>query len=92
MDREVQFLLYNMPEDSGKVQVVIKDETIWSIQKAMAQMFGVGVPAVSKHLKNIFEERELMADSVISKIETTATDDKTYETSYYSLDTIIAVG
>ena len=92
MDREVQFLLYNMPEDSGKVQVVIKDETIWCTPKAMAQLFGVGVPAVSKHLKNIFEERELMADSVISKMETTATDDKTYETSYYSLDTIIAVG
>ena len=92
MDREVQFLLYNMPEDSGKVQVVIKDETIWCTQKAMAQLFGVGVPAVSKHLKNIFEEGELMADSVISKMETTATDDKIYETSYYSLDAIIAVG
>ena len=81
-----------MPEDSGKVQVVIKDEAIWCTQKAMAQLFGVGVPAVSKHLKNIFEEGELMADSVISKMETTATDDKTYETSYYSLDAIIAVG
>ena len=92
MDREVQFLLYNMPEDSGKVQVVIKDETIWCTQKAMAQLFGVGVPAVSKHLKNIFEEGELTADSVISKMETTATDAKTYETSYYSLDAIIDVG
>ena len=92
MDREVQFLLYNMPEDSGKVQVVIKDETIWCTQKAMAQLFGVGVPAVSKHLKNIFEEGELTADSVISKMETTATDAKKYETSYYSLDAIIAVG
>ena len=81
-----------MPEDSGKVQVVIKDETIWCTQKAMAQLFGVGVPAISKHLKNIFEEGELTADSVISKMETTATDDKTYETSYYSLDAIIAVG
>ena len=92
MDREVQFLLYDMPEDSGKVQVVIKDETIWCTQKAMAQLFGVGVPAVSKHLKNIFEEGELMADSVISKMETTATDAKKYEISYYSLDAIIAVG
>ena len=81
-----------MPEDSGKVQVVIKDETIWCTQKAMAQLFGVGVPAVSKHLKNIFEEGELTADSVISKMETTATDAKTYETSHYSLDAIIAVG
>ena len=92
MDREVQFLLYNMPEESGKVQVVIKDETIWCTQKAMAQLFGVGVPAVSKHLKNIFEEGELIADSVISKMETTATDGKIYETSFYSLDAIIAVG
>lgn len=92
MDREVQFLLYNMPEDSGKVQVVIKDETIWCTQKAMAQLFGVGVPAISKHLKNIFDEGELTADSVISKMETTAADNKTYETSFYSLDAIIAVG
>ena len=92
MEREVQFLLYNMPEDSGKVQVIIKDETIWCTQKAMAQLFGVGVPAVSKHLKNIFDEGELAADSVISKMETTAADNKTYETSFYSLDAIIAVG
>ncbi len=92
MEREVQFLLYNMPEDSGKVQVIIKEETIWCTQKAMAQLFGVGVPAVSKHLKNIFDEGELAADSVISKMETTAADNKTYETSFYSLDAIIAVG
>lgn len=90
MEREVQFLLYNMPEDSGKVQVIIKDETIWCTQKAMAQLFGVGVPAVSKHLKNIFDEGELAADSVISKMETTAADNKIYETSFYSLDAIIA--
>ena len=92
MEREVQFLLYNMPEDSGKVQVIIKDETIWCTQKAMAQLFGVGVPAISKHLKNIFDEGELAADSVISKMETTAADNKIYETSFYSLDAIIAVG
>ena len=92
MEREVQFLLYNMPEDSGKVQVIIKDETIWCTQKAMAQLFGVGVPAVSKHLKNIFDEGELAADSVISKMETTAADNKIYEISFYSLDAIIAVG
>ena len=92
MEREVQFLLYNTPEDSGKVQVIIKDETIWCTQKAMAQLFGVGVPAVSKHLKNIFDEGELAADSVISKMETAAADNKIYETSFYSLDAIIAVG
>lgn len=81
-----------MPEADGKVQVVIRDETLWCTQKAMAQLFGVGVPAISKHLKNIFEEGELSADSVISKMETTATDGKQYTTSFYSLDPIIAVG
>ncbi len=92
MSNEIQFLLYTMPEAEGKVQVVIKEETLWCTQKAMAQLFGVGVPAISKHLKNIFEEGELSADSVISKMETTATDGKQYTTSFYSLDSIIAVG
>ena len=92
MANEIQFLLYNMPEEEGKVQVVIKDDAIWCTQKAMAQLFGVGVPAISKHLKNIFEEGELQMDSVISKMETTAADNKNYSTTFYSLDAIIAVG
>ena len=92
MSNEIQFLLYNMPDADGKVQVVIKGETLWCTQKAMAQLFGVGVPAISKHLKNIFEEGELVADSVISKMKTTAADGKNYTTTYYSLDAIIAVG
>lgn len=92
MSNEIQFLLYNMPDADGKVQVVINGETLWCTQKAMAQLFGVGVPAISKHLKNIFEEGELVADSVISKMETTAADGKNYTTTYYSLDAIIAVG
>lgn len=96
MDREVQFLLYNMPEDSGKVQVVIKDETIWCTQKAMAQLFGVGVPAISKHLKNIFEEEELSPEMTISKMETVINRGKRGEVNefidFYNLDAIIAVG
>ena len=92
MANEIQFLLYSMPEEEGKVQVVIKDDTIWCTQKAMAQLFWVGVPAISKHLKNIFEEGELQMDSVISKMETTAADNKNYSTTFYSLDAIIAVG
>ena len=92
MSNEIQFFLYNMPDADGKVQVVIRGETLWCTQKAMAQLFGVGVPAISKHLKNIFGEDELVADSVISKMETTATDGKNYKTTYYSLDAIIAVG
>lgn len=70
MTNEIQFLLYNMPDADGRVQVVIKDETLWCTQKAMAQLFGVDVPAISKHLKNIFEEGELVANSVIYKMET----------------------
>ena len=58
-----------MPDDKGKVQVVIKDETIWCTQKAMAQLFGVGVPAISKHLSRIYEEKELNKDTTVSKME-----------------------
>lgn len=57
MRNEIQFLLYSLPDEEGKVQVVIKDETIWCTQKAMAQLFDVGIPAISKHLK-IFLKRE----------------------------------
>lgn len=92
MSNEIQYLLYSMPDADGKVQVVIKGETLWCTQKAMAQLFGVGVPAISKHLKNIFDEGELAVDSVISKMETTAADGKNYTTTFYSLDAIIAVG
>ncbi len=69
MSKEIQFLLYTMPDDEGKVQVVVKDETLWCTQKAIAQLFGVGVPAISKHLKNIFEEGELDKEVVVSKME-----------------------
>ena len=82
----------------GKVQVIIKDETLWCTQKAMAQLFDVGVPAISKHLKNIFEEGELNDAVVVSKMEITtqhgAIEGKTQqkETNFYSLDAIISVG
>lgn len=87
-----------MPEADGKVQVVIKEETLWCTQKAMAQLFGVGVPAISKHLKNIFEEGELSREVVVSKMEITtqhgAIEDKmqTHSVDFYHLDAIIAVG
>lgn len=96
MSNEMQFLLYNMPDAEGKVQVVIKDETLWCTQKAMAQLFGVGVPAISKHLKNIFTEGELSADTTISKMETVVNRGIRGEVNelidFYSLDAIIAVG
>ena len=98
MSKEIQFLLYSLPDEEGKVQVVIKDETLWCTQKAMAQLFGVGVPAISKHLKNIFEEGELIKNVVVSKMEITtqhgAMEGKTQskEVEFYNLDAIIAVG
>ncbi|MBR3577230.1 MAG: virulence RhuM family protein [Bacteroidales bacterium] len=98
MMNEIQFILYQLPEEEGKVQVVIKDETIWATQKAMAQLFGVGVPAISKHLAHIFEEKELDRDTTVSKMEITtqhgAIEGKVQrnETAFYSLDAVIAVG
>jgi len=97
-NNEIQFILYNLPDEEGRVQVVIKDETIWCTQKTMAQLFGVGIPAISKHLKNIFEEGELDEKVVVSKMEITtqhgAMEGKTQrsETSFYTLDAIISVG
>ena len=96
MSNEIQYLLYSMPDADGKVQVVIKDETLWCTQKAMAQLFGVGVPAISKHLKNIFAEGELNPDTTISKMETVVNRGIRGEVNelidFYSLDAIIAVG
>ena len=85
-----------MPEGDGKVQVVIKGETLWCTQKAMAQLFGVGVPAISKHLNHIFEEGELEANTTVSKMEIVVSrgfrgEVKEY-VDFYNLDAIIAVG
>ena len=90
--KELQFLIYRAENDQEKASVIVSDETIWASQKEMARLFDVGVPAISKHLKNIFEEGELDEHSVISKMETTASDGKNYLTSYYNLDAIISVG
>ena len=98
MSKEIQFLLYSLPDEEGKVQVVIKDETLWCTQKAMAQLFGVQRPAITKHLGNIFREGELDEKVVCSILELTtehgAIEGKTQSTptKFYSLDAIIAVG
>lgn len=96
MNNEIQFLLYNVPDDEGNVQVVVKEETLWCTQKAMAQLFGVGVPAISKHLSNIYEEGELDKSTTISKMETVVHRGFRGEVSepvdFYNLDAIIAVG
>jgi hypothetical protein len=98
MNKELQFLIYNTPQENVKVDVVVKDETIWLTQKAMAALFGVQVPAISKHLKNIFAEGELDEKVAVSILEITtqhgAIADKTQniETQFYNLDAIISVG
>ena len=96
MSKEIQFLLYSLPDEEGKVQVVIQDETLWCTQKAMAQLFGVGVPAISKHLGHIFEEGELDRTATVSKMEIVVNrgfrGSVNEEVEFYSLDAIIAVG
>ena len=98
MNKELQFLIYSTPEENVQIDVVVKDENIWVTQKAMAELFGVKVPAISKHLKNIFEEGELQQEVVVSKMEITtqhgALADKTqhHEANFYNLDAIISVG
>ena len=92
MPKDIQFILYNLPEKEGKVQVIIRNETLWCTQKAMAQLFGVDRTVVSKHLKNIFESSELQQDSVCAKFAHTAEDGKIYNTQFYNLDAVISVG
>ena len=98
MTNKFNFLIYKAPDKDVKINAVIKDETIWLTQKSMAELFGVQTPAISKHLKNIFEEGELEEQVVISKMETTtqhgaiANKTQTSETNFYNLDAIISVG
>ena len=85
-------LIYKNSDGNVIVDAIYKDETLWLTQKGMSKVFDVQVPAISKHLKNIFDEEELKKDSVVSKMEITADDGKKYNTEVYNLDAIIAVG
>jgi hypothetical protein len=90
--KESDFLLYTTPQGNVKIEVFFRNETVWLTQKRMADLFGVGIPAVNKHLANIFESGELSEDSVVSILEITAEDGKKYKTKFYNLDAIISVG
>ncbi|MCH6201020.1 virulence RhuM family protein [Aquiflexum sp. LQ15W] len=85
-------LLYHTEDQKVNVSVYFQNGSFWLTQKAMAELFGVNVPAVSKHLKNIFDTKELDIDSVVSILEITASDSKTYSTKFYRLEAILAVG
>ena len=92
MEQELQFLLYDLPDESAKIQVVVRDETVWMTQKAMGVLFGVETNTINYHLKEIFRSNELTEDSVVRKIRITAADGKNYDTNFYHLDAIISVG
>ncbi len=87
-----EILLYTTPSGKVKVEIFLRDENIWLTQEKIALLFGVQRPAVTKHLKNIFESNELNENSVSSILEHTAEDGKTYKTKFYNLDAIISVG
>ncbi len=87
-----EILLYTTPSGKVKVEIFLRDENIWLTQEKIALLFGVDRTVVTKHLKNIFETKELIEDSVCAKIAHTAEDGKTYKTKFYNLDAIISVG
>ena len=94
-DRQFQFLLYKTADESVSVNAVVKDETIWLTQKAMAQLFSVDVPAISKHLSNIYSDGELSRALTVSKMEIVQTEgvrEVKRNTDFYNLDAIISVG
>ena len=98
MEKDFRFLIYKSEEEDISVDAVVKDESIWLSQKGMAELFGVQVPAINKHLKNIFEDGELNEEVVISKMEITtqhgAIPEKVQskDIKFYNLDAIISVG
>ena len=95
MSKEFLFLMYNTPQEDIKVNVVVRDETIWLTQKAMATLFDVQTPAINKHLKNIFEEGELQKEATISNMEIVQNEGERgvkRKVEFYNLDAIISVG
>lgn len=95
MAKEIQFVFYNLPDNSGKVQAYVEDKTLWLTQKAMAQLFDVEVNTINYHLKEIFSSKELEEEATIRKIRTVqpeGTRQVERERGFYSLDAIISVG
>ena len=94
-DQTTEFLLYTAPNGAIKVEVLLSNETIWLTQKRMAELFGVGVAAISKHLDNIYESGELQREATLSVLETVQQEgvrQVTRKLEYYNLDAVISVG
>ena len=87
-----EILLYNTPNGGVKVEIYLKNETVWLTQQKIASLFGVDRSVITKHLKKIFESNELNRDSVCAIFAHTAADGKKYETAFYNLDAVISVG
>ncbi len=87
-----QIIIYQMEGGQTRLEVRLKDETVWLSQKLMAELFQTSKQNISLHLKNIFEEQELVVETVVKDFLTTATDGKNYSTKFYNLDCIISVG
>lgn len=95
MAKDFRFLMYNSPEEDISVNAAVKDESIWLTQKGMAELFGVEVPAISKHLSNIYAESELQQDATVSKMEIVQKEGSRTvhrQVDFYNLDAIISVG
>lgn len=90
--KQISYILYSEPEEDVKINAVIKDETIWLTQKAMAELFDCSTDNIGLHLKNIFLAGELVKDSVTEEFSATASDGKNYKMNFYNLDAIISVG
>ena len=79
-------------DEDIRLEVSMHDETVWLTQAQIAELFATQRPAITKHIGNIFKSEELFKDEVCSKMEHTASDEKKYNTGFYNLDVIIAVG
>jgi len=91
-DKNNQIIIYNTEGGETKIEVRMKDETVWLSQKQMAELFDCSVDNISLHLRNVFKEAELSENSVAEESSVTASDGKNYVVKHYNLDAIISVG
>ncbi len=91
-DKFKEILLYKTPNGKVKVEIYLQNENVWLTQKAIAKLFDTDRSVITKHLRNIFNSKELQKESVCAKFAHTANDGKTYQTQFYNLDAIISIG
>ena len=95
MPSELEFIVYSTPNEDIRINAAVRNETIWLTQKGMAELFGVGVPAITKHLQNIYDDGELVREATVSKMEIVQSEggrSVKRQVDFYNLDAIISVG